>query len=216
MFKKHIGITQKLIQHPCYNETMDCLDINWAKLLTSLNIMPVPLPLLQDDSNAQIILNNMKLDGLILSGGNNLAQYDEHKNNSLSIQRDKYETTLLQSALRFNLPILGVCRGLQIINVYYGGKLIKVNDHAGTRHNLIIKDDNKLFSLPSNVNSFHNYAIPNGELGSGLIALAHDCNNNIEAFYNTKNKILAIMWHPEREDPPSEIDCQLIRKHFTI
>ena len=73
MFKKRIGITQRVMKHPKYNEFMDCLDINWMKLLT-LEILPIPLPLISDNS-AYEIWKLLKLDGLILSGGNTLSDY---------------------------------------------------------------------------------------------------------------------------------------------
>ena len=64
MFKKRIGITQRIIKHKRHNEVMDCLDINWAKILIAIDILPVPLPLLQSD----VVVSAWKtldLDGIL-------------------------------------------------------------------------------------------------------------------------------------------------------
>mgnify|MGYP003692661327 FL=1 len=92
MFKKRIGITQKIMKHPRYNEVMDCLDINWAKLLNSLNILPVPLPLMPANS-VDAIWKEFSLDGIILSGGNTLSDYAKITDTqyNLSVERDDYE-----------------------------------------------------------------------------------------------------------------------------
>lgn len=217
MFEKRVGITQRVMKHPRYDEVMDCLDINWAKFLVSINILPVPLPLLPAGS-VDDIWKTLKLDGLILSGGNTLVAYadetDELEN--LSAERDAYEQALLKAVLSTGRPILGVCRGLQVINTYYNGQLTKIKGHAGTRHRLVAEDSATAFQFPSEVNSFHDCAVPRKNLGKELIALAHDAEDNIEAFYHPKDKVLGIMWHPERENPPLQSDCELIKGHFGL
>ena len=217
MFKKRVGITQRVIKHPRYSETMDCLDINWAKFLMSIGIMPVPLSLATVTS-ADKIWKTLDLDGLILSGGNTLVEYADAKDapESLSPERDAYEKALLNSALSQRKPILGVCRGLQVINTHYFGQLTKVKGHAGTRHRLVAENSSTAFELPLEVNSFHECAVPRKKLGKELIPLAHDGEDNIEAFYHPKDKILGIMWHPEREHPPLPRDCELIKRHFGL
>ena len=217
MFKKRVGITQRVVKHSKYNEFMDCLDINWTKLLTKLEILPIPLPLISDNS-AYEIWKLLKLDGLILSGGNTLSDYADmnDKTEIISIERDNYEKALLEVALSTHTPVLGVCRGLQLINVFYQGQLKKIKGHAGTKHALVQEDSARDFEIPSEVNSFHNYAVPRKYLGKGLISLAHDADDNIEAFYHPKDGVLGIMWHPERSAIPLDSDCKLIKDHFGI
>jgi N5-(cytidine 5'-diphosphoramidyl)-L-glutamine hydrolase len=217
MFKKRVGITQRVMKHPRYNEMMDCLDINWAKFLISIDILPVPLSL-APASSADAIWKILELDGLILSGGNTLVDYADATDapESLSPERDTFEKSLLKAALSTGKPVLGVCRGMQIINTYYNGQLTKVKGHAGTRHRLVAEDSSIAFQLPSEVNSFHDCAVPRKKLGKELIPLAHDAEDNIEAFYHPKDKVLGIMWHPERENPPLQLDCELIKRHFGL
>ena len=217
MFKKRVGITQRVMKHPRYNEMMDCLDTKWSKLMISLDILPVPLSL-APASSADEIWKMLELDGLILSGGNTLVEYAEATDNTenLSAERDAYEKALLKAALTSGKPVLGVCRGLQVINIYYNGQLTKVKGHAGTRHCLLTENLATTFQFPSEVNSFHDFAIPRNQLGKELIPLAHDAEDNIEAFHHTKDKVLGIMWHPERENPPLQPDCELIKRHFGL
>ena len=217
MFKRRIGITQRVMKHPRYNEMMDCLDINWAKFLISLDILPVPLSLVPA-SSADDLWKTLELDGLILSGGNTLVEYADATDEpeSLSAERDAFEKALLEASLSTGKPILGVCRGLQVINTYYNGQLTRVKGHAGTKHRLIAEDWATAFQFPSEVNSFHDCAVPRKKLGKELIPLAHDAEDNIEAFYHPKDKVLGIMWHPERESPPLQRDCELIKGHFGL
>ena len=123
---------------------------------------------------------------------------------------------LIKAALSSEKPILGVCRGLQVINSFYNGQLIKVKRHSGTRHRLIVEDSVTAFQFPSEVNSFHDYAVPRKKMGKKLIPLAYDTDDNIEAFYHLEDKILGIMWHPERENPPLQNDLDLIKGHFGL
>ncbi len=217
MFKKRIGITQRVVKHNKYNEFMDCLDINWARFLAKLEILPIPLPLMPT-SLVENVWKTLKLDGLILSGGNTLSEYADKKDKSenISAERDAYEKALIKIALKTHTPVLGVCRGLQIINVFYNGKLKKIKGHSGTRHALKLEVSSNHFEIPKKVNSFHNYGVPRKYLGKGLKSFAHDKEDNIEAFYHLKDKLLAIMWHPERETKPHKSDCKLIKNHFRI
>ena len=217
MFKKRVGITQRIMKHPRYDEMMDCLDINWAKFMISIDILPVPLSLVAA-SAADDLWKTLELDGLILSGGNTLVECADPTAElaSASPERDAYENALLKSALSTRKPILGVCRGMQVINAYFKGQLTKVEGHAGTKHGLVREDSATAFQFPAEVNSFHDYAVSRKKLGKELIPLAHDAEDNIEAFHHPKDKILGIMWHPERENPPLHCDCELIKRHFGL
>ena len=217
MFKKRIGITQRIIKHTRHNEVMDCLDINWAKILIAIDILPVPLPLLPSD----VVVSAWKtldLDGLILSGGNTLVEYADENDaiDNLSSERDNYERALVQAALSTGTPIMGVCRGLQLLNVYYKGHLTKIKGHVGTRHPIIPENVSFGFNFRKEVNSFHEYAIKRENLGKQLISLAYDAEDNVEAIYNPEDKVFGIMWHPEREKNSLQFDCELIKRHFDL
>lgn len=215
--RKRIGITQRVIKHPRYNEIMSSLDVNWTEFLLKLGFMPIPLPLV----SSELVLEQwkmLKLDGLILSGGNTLKDYadSEDLNENISLERDAYEFALLKTAISTSTPVLGICRGLQVINIYYGGKLIKIRGHSGTRHSLVHGGKDDLLFPPNEVNSFHDCFVPSQDLGNDLIPLAYDEKGYIEAFRHMHEKILAIMWHPERELPISKNDCKTIENFFKL
>ena len=217
MFKKKIGITQRVMPHHKNGEIMDCLDTNWASLLISINLMPVPLPL-TTTFKASEIWKALELDGLILSGGNDIQEYTTETDlaKRISGKRDDFEKALIEEALSSQKPVMGVCRGLQLINIFYGGTLERVSGHSGVRHELFSNVNNGTFTIPKEVNSFHNFAIPSSGLGQGLVPIAYDSEMHIEACFNPSDKVLGIMWHPEREAPFSKFDCKLIYGHFQI
>jgi len=213
--RKRIGITQRVMKHPKYNETIESLDMNWIELLTKLGFMPIPLPLVSPEL-VEEQWEMLNLEGIILSGGNTLKDYadDQDLKENISPERDAYELALLKIAISTSTPILGICRGLQIINVYYGGKLIKIRGLSGTRHALVSEIEDNLLYPPTEVNSFHDCFVSPQELGKDLFPLAYDEKGYIEAFSHKKNNILAVMWHPEREVPISNNDCKTLKEFF--
>lgn len=216
MCKKRIGITQKTMQHPQYDEMMDCLDMRWSALFNQLGFLLIPLPNLAP-ADVEQQLEMLALDGLILSGGNSLSDIakDEKESANLSPQRDAYEMAMIQACADKNIPIFGVCRGLQILNLFFGGNLSKVENHAGkAKHPLFAAEKDALFACPAQVNSYHNYGIAPHQLAENLVALARDSDHYIEAFKHIRKPIMAIMWHPEREEKFSQDDINLLKGFF--
>ncbi len=220
MFKKCIGITQKVIKHPRYEEVLDCLDQRWSDLLLHLDLQPLPLPNIEPRF-VKTQLSNLSLDGLILSGGNSITAKTLQGNNQDDLlsdffpKRDSYEHQLLRYAIKAKIPVLGVCRGMQLINLFYGGDIVKIKGHASSdRHSIIHRDHKLAFNLPEIVNSYHNYGIPPDMLATPLEALACDKDDRIEAFTHKEEKVTAIMWHPERETPFIQSDLDLLKRIF--
>lgn len=205
---KLIGITQRVEIVPSYNERRDCLDQQWFKLAEELNILATPLPNVPKDEAVELV-DRLNLDGVILSGGNTITEYSK-PSDVVAPERDAFEEAIVSHAIKNDLPILAVCRGMQFINVLFGGKLVKVTNHAAVTH-AITKSTHE-YEFPDTVNSYHNWGINRSSLADGLIPLAFDLQNNIEAFKHEEHRILGIMWHPERETPFNNIDISLIEK----
>ncbi len=158
-----------------------------------------------------------RIDGLILSGGHDInpALYGEEPRPKLEEiwpARDHFDITLLETALKQGKPVLGICRGFQLINVYYGGKLLQdlsYADHELLKHNqghtpdlathkVTLKPGTELAELFGEelmVNSFHHQVVT--EAGRGLTVSATSSDGVIEAVENKELKILATQWHPE-------------------
>ena len=205
---KRIGITQRVEIVKSYGERRDCLDQQWSNFIIQLGYIPVPLPNVTADIAGELV-STLQLDAIILSGGNSIASLNPESPDAAP-ERDDFEKAIISTALEINIPIIGVCRGMQVLNLAMGGSLASIHGHVGQRHPIISKI--KGFNLPKTVNSFHNYCVPNKGLAESLQPLAYDEDGNIEAFYDISRNILGIMWHPEREDIFINLDIQLFKR----
>ena len=122
-----------------------------------------------------------------------------------------FELAAIKAALEANKPILGVCRGLQLLNVYFGGTLYQDLSLTSSQikhlqsptpqevptHHISVEKESSLGFLPENymVNSFHHQVIK--DLGQGLQAIAHGNDGLVEAIENKEKHVLAVQWHPE-------------------
>ncbi len=152
--------------------------------------------------------------GLILPGGGDItpAFYGEknHGSRNINTELDILQLQALDLCIRESIPVLGICKGLQIINVGFGGSLIQDLPTASIHryedgdkyHSTVTLEDSilhKLYGESPVVNSAHHQAIK--ELGSGLSAIQWCPDDNcIEAIVHTRLPILGVQWHPERID----------------
>ena len=151
-------------------------------------------------------------DGLILCGGCDLnpARYGEAVDGAVNIddKRDEAEFELLRAYAEAGKPVLGICRGHQLINVFFGGSLYQhlpetdlhrskdtpelVHEVSATKDGIV----GKLYGERFPVNSVHHQAIK--VLGSGLTATAFWEGLYVEAVEHESLPILGVQWHPER------------------
>lgn len=198
-----IGITQRVDVISHYGERRDALDQQWHQLLQTVGVMGIPLP--NHATLASDLFDALALDGLILSGGNDLGSAPE---------RDAMEHAALNWAEQHRLPVLGVCRGMQMINQYCGGSLQAVTQHAATRHALL--GCGPLLAGLREVNSYHHFGITDAGLGDGLQVLARAADDSIEAFRHTRLPWFGVMWHPEREQPLRMEEIGLLQQIFGL
>lgn len=197
---KKILITQKVECKKDIKEVRDVLAHDWYKLALRCGFLPLMAPnnlILTKELLAQI-----KIDGIILSGGNTLYKYGGDTKD-----RDELEHFLIDYALEHDLKLLGVCRGMQVILDHFNVDLYPVINHVRVCHEL---DDGSI------VNSYHNYGAY--ELKSPLVALKHSNEDKvIEAITCIGHENLkAVMWHPERELLGNCLDVKLIKDHFEL
>ena len=206
---KKIAITQRLIDNDSYKEIRETLDINWGKIFSQMNFLPIVLPY---EIDFKIYFKKLKIDGVILSGGNDL---DSLNPNNLSSKRDAYEKDLIQFVISRNIPLFGVCRGMQIIANYFGASFKKVDTEVATRHKIVPNSASKYYKELSDlkkVNSFNNYQVDS--ITSDFIVSARKTDGLIKAIEHKKYKIFAQMWHSEREDPYNEVEMEMIKNFF--
>ena len=212
-----IGITAQKIKHPSYQEFGNYLNIKWYEFAKRIGMKLIILNNLEI-TNELII--KKKIGGIILSGGGNLSNNfpNIHKNKSsknIDIEREKIEKKLIEFSLKENIPLIGICRGMQAIGMFFGSKLLKVKNHINTRHRLSYYCPITEKKILRHVSSYHAYGFTVKSL-SNAFEINAISDNVVEKMIHKKNKILCLMWHPEREKRFSKLDLDLFEKFFNI
>lgn len=188
-----IAITSNIKKH--FKNHCDFIDYYWINFFEKKKINFIILPNSINASNFILEKLKKKIDLIILSGGN-----DVNSKNKIIKNRLKIESLIIKFSIKNKLPILGVCRGMQVLNLFFGGSLIKLKKHMRNVHEIKYLDNNIFIKKNKiKVNSFHNYGIKKNNLGNNLIPVALASDNSIEEFKHKKYKIYGTMWHPERE-----------------
>jgi gamma-glutamyl-gamma-aminobutyrate hydrolase PuuD len=198
---KAVAITQRVSVVPAYGERRDCLDQAWTKFLAACSLLPVLLPNVPEAALA--LCQGTGINGLVLTGGNDLAVLGGD-----APERDCVENALLDWAEECRLPVLGVCRGMQVIQQRLGIPLRRVEGHVARRQVIRIDGERR------EVNSFHCFAAFDSRPPLEVWAVADD--GVIKAIRHAARPITGIMWHPERSTPFSPADVGLFRQVFEV
>lgn len=192
--------------------------MDYPKSVEKAGGIPVLVPVIHNTNYIDSITE--KIDGLILAGGPDVYPllYDTSiriGTKGIVTERDRFELELLDCVIKKGKPVFGICKGLHILNVYFGGTLYQdvyhetgtEIAHSGSRlppfepcHSVSFDKSSflwKLFGEKIPVNSFHHQAVK--KLGEGLLPIAwsHD-DGMIEAVVHEKDKsIFGVQWHPE-------------------
>ena len=205
---KRIAVTQRVYETSSFGERRDALDQKWIEFLMSVDLLPVLLPNQLDCS--QKIIKESQIDGVLFTGGNSLVRYGGD-----APERDKLESAVLEWAMQENVPLLGVCRGMQVILDNFGNDLEVVLNHVGKRHALIVEEGCRLSDvikpLPD-VNAYHDFGAR--KVSGKLISVATSLDGVVMAVEHHEKSIFGVMWHSEREDPFREQEKNLFREIF--
>ncbi|MGA3239224.1 MAG: gamma-glutamyl-gamma-aminobutyrate hydrolase family protein [Bryobacteraceae bacterium] len=198
---KAVAITQRVSVVPAYGERRDCLDQAWTKFLAACGLLPVLLPNITEAALA--LCEGAGIAGLVLTGGNDLAVFGGD-----APERDATENMLLDMAERRRLPVLGVCRGMQVIQQRFAIPLCRVEGHVAQRQVIRIDGERK------EVNSYHCFGAFDSRPPLEVWAVADD--GVVKAVRHSAEPITGIMWHPERRSPFSPADVTLFRQVFGV
>lgn len=179
---------------------------DYARGILEAGGLPVNLPL---DVDPSLFIG--RLDGILLSGGADIAPAHygaaaETEDFPPELERDDFELKLYRAAAQQELPILGICRGLQMVNVASGGTLHQhVPVHAGfdqdpstLLHGLEIEPGSVLATLygtEHKVNSLHHQTV--ATVGDGFRVTARSPDATVEGLEHETLPVVAVQWHPE-------------------
>ena len=205
-----IGITAN------YNDGNSMLADGYYKKVVAAGGVPLLIPPL-DDTDA--IINTLdRIDALILSGGGDYnplfcGEEPSPRLHSINGERDLPELLITRLAYNRQIPMLGICRGIQTLAMALGGTvrqdiadtdgLIKHSQDANRNvptHSVSVCEDSVLYNIYGSrtlyVNSFHHQAV--GEPGERFRVVASSCDGVVEAIESTEMKsIIGVQWHPE-------------------
>ena len=195
-----------------------------------VEILPVVLPLVEQEEVIRRYAE--EFDGFIFTGGDDLepSTYGEETLpacGEISQERDAFELALLREVTALKKPVFGICRGLQVMNVFCGGTLwqdfpsqcpaeqphCEKDERAATHHP--VRTEGSLRELLGaewvSTNSYHHQAVK--KLGENLRAVAHSTEGYVEALEHTELPFFrAVQWHPELD--PDEISRVLYEAFF--
>jgi N5-(cytidine 5'-diphosphoramidyl)-L-glutamine hydrolase len=197
---KAVFVTQRITVDPAHGERCDSLDQRWIRFLRCCGLLAIPVP--NTPATAVELMGSIAMSvGLILTGGGDIAACG-----GTDADRDETEGALIDVALSRRLPILGICRGMQVLIDRFGGSLERISGHVATEHHI------SLCSERSTVNSYHGFATFDAPPLFDALAVADD--GVVEAIRHTNAAILGLMWHPERYDTPQPRDLKLLGSLF--
>jgi len=202
-----------------HKDGLSCINNAYVEAVVKAGGSPILIPLTNDSQVLEEILS--RIDGLILSGGGDIYAplFNEELHpavESYDLERDNYDIQLVRMAAAKQMPVLGICRGCQLINVAFGGNLIqdipsqvpdsKINHNQSELktqgvHTVNVLPDSKLRKIVNAdcllVNSIHHQAV--NEVALGFEAVAFSDDNVVEAIESTEEKsIRGVQWHPEQ------------------
>ena len=223
MNKTIIGITLDSSEQKTYSTfPWYALRKDYSRVITEFGAVPIFI------SHDEIVMNDMLdlVDGLLITGGDadihpefygQEIKYDEVE---VNYSRSKFEIDITKKALKRNMPILGICNGLQILNIIYGGTLMQhipkdyktdIEHLQETNkdipcHGFTVQSDTKLLQMTKGqtefqINSTHHQAID--KIGLGLIVSGLSEDGIIDSVEDPeRDYVMAFEWHPEYMQTP--------------
>lgn len=212
---KIIGITSSRFK--IGDKTYLGQDRYYFDAIKAVGAMPVILPRYTKDDDVKRMLS--QLDGIIFSGGTHIhpKYYDQasiFEDYDYDIKRDASEIAIAKQAIDMKLPILGICRGHQLIHVALGGSLyqdlskelpdaikhVNEDDYYNLFHKIDLDFESKFYSIMKKdsivVNSIHSQAV--SSLGEGLKSVAYSSDGLVEASEYSGQSLRSYQFHPEK------------------
>lgn len=194
-----VAVTARVWCDPERGTRNDAVDQRWWAFLSRCGLRPIVLP--NRSEAAGDIVCTLPVVGILLTGGNDLAMYGGEAE-----ERDATELCLIELAIDRDIPLIGVCRGMQVLQAYFDVPLERVSGHVADRQIIAVEGDQR------RVNSYHVWGAR--ETRRPLLSWAEAADGVVKAIRHESARLLGVMWHPERLVPFADDDVTLFRRHF--
>ena len=203
-------LSSRVTEETSYDERRSSLAYDYVAYFERLDFTVIPVP-----CNTTQIENYFSIEpkAVVLTGGNTVSNHGPNeppeKLPGVFIERDLVERCLLAAAIERRIPVLGICRGMQMINRFFGGRVRHdIKKHIGVDHR--IESDSCPTIHGQTTNSFHGDGMNVEDIAECLEIVALSNDGIVEAIAHNEHKIFGIQWHPERQRQP--FDDQLIHR----
>ena len=199
---KLIAVSQRVDTSNQVGERRDAIDKRWWNFFLQVTgILPLILP--NNIELARPLLLNYPVDGFLLTGGNSLAALGGD-----APERDLIDNLCIGQAINQRIPLLGVCRGMQSIQSYFGQTFTPLEGHVSPRQQICRQ------GKIAWVNSYHQWgcmaSVPE------LQVTAQSCDGVVKAIAHSEYSLTGIMWHPEREQSATPWDLTFFRQAYNL
>ena len=199
----------RVTENETYPDRRDALSHDWFHFLSRHFPKAVLVPIYNHPDHIPHTLTTLSPNAIILSNGNDWGSAPE---------RDQTEIQIITYSITNHIPILGICRGHQVLNIYFSGQICE-NIKQKTQVDHVAKEHTVELIAPFGsgtlaVNSFHNQGICPDDLAPSLKVFAQSPDDIIEGLYHPQLPIIGIQWHPERPNPSTNFDQRLIKRLF--
>lgn len=192
-----VALTQSVFRTG--HEDLDCIEHSWATVLEAWGHLPVPV--LGTLRHPERLLTLIDPGVVILTGG---VELGEPPDSTVRADQERGERRLVEWCAARQVPVIGICGGMQLLLTMHGGHVREIAGHVERRHVVSVVDTPFTGGGLKEVNSDHRQAIDLREIRPPLVPFAWDVNGNVEAFYREDDygslREVGMMWHPERDD----------------